>query len=964
MADRLYNIPVSCSFVDTLAQKFGTDYANCPEELSEVVFLVPNRRTAVSLKDAFIRFNGGKPVVLPRILPIGDINEEDVFLFDADKKDLISRVPSAIDPYERLFLFSKLICSRPREYGLAPMTWGQAFSLAGDLAKMLDTVYNEELNLSDLRKLVPEQYAAHWQETLKFLEIITAYWPQILSERGVTDACLRKNILIGRQAQKLLENKPDVRIVSAGITGAFPAMRKLLAAVRALPRGEIYFYNLDRMLDENVWNTLDENHPQFEHRQLLDYLQITRGDVKDCVLPESVEREWLAAEIMRPAADTWRWRALSAQGRVPEKIEGLKFVDCKDSRQEASTIALILRDVLNTPEKTAALVTPDRTLARRVASELERWKIKIDDSAGKPLHLLPTGIFLRLIISAVEKNISDSVLLSLLKNPLTDLGEDKGKQRLKIREWERLRRTPKFDNQENTIPEDLSDLVADITERLRPLREAFAQTKVDFRKLLEIHIAAAETLAKKENLWKGEDGRAAASLLSKILQQASIIGSIDPNQYSGFLTALLASVMVRSNYNSHPRIKILGPIEARYNHFDTIIIGSVNEGVWPLMSAGDPWLSRPMKKEFGMPLPEKAVGVMAADFSQLICAPEVYVTRAARSAGTPMNKSRWQLRLETVLFACGYKMDDFYDQTYIKIGALMEQAGSPQKINPPSPKPPLSARPRRLSASAIEILMRDPYEIYAAKILKLKPLKELDIGLTPSDYGTLIHKILEIFCTKYPHELPVNAKEVLVKIGMDAFAEKNIPAETKAFWWPMFIKTADWFLLQEKNYRKEISKVYGEVKGEIELETAGGRFVLEARADRVDRTLSGTINIIDYKTGQIRSQKEMDAGYAPQLPLEGLIAAAGGFSGKDGKIPAAAVENLIYWQLGSKSQTYNRETEDLLEKTLERLKKLITVFDFEHNGYTARPNPKHILKYAQYEHLARVKEWASEENDG
>lgn len=966
MVDNVFNVPLSCSFVDVLAQKFGSMYANNPAGLSKVVFLVPNRRTVISLKNAFIRFNGLNPAILPRILPVGDINEEDVFIQDSDKYNFVKSLPPAIDEYERLFLFARLISSRPREYGLAQMTWGQAFALAKDLASMQDKAYNEGLLLNELEKIVPDQYAKHWQETLKFLQIIMSYWPQILKERGVVDSVQRKNMLLSMQADYLIDKQPSSKIVAAGITGGFTGLKKILAAVKTLPHGEIYFYGVDCFLSKETWELIDENHPQFEHKQLLEFLQLERTDLIDCGTSSNIDREKFASEIMRPAADTWRWRNLQHSQISQNAVNNLHLINCTDSRQEALSIALILRQTLETKGKTAALVTPDRELARRTASELERWGIKIDDSAGKPLHLTPVGIFLRLVIFVVEQNMSDLALATLFKNPFMRLGNDVAKLRHIARAWEKQIRTPHYFDEQTNITEEAKQLINDCLEVLRPLINILQQPKVDFSIMLETHIRVAEALSGAENLWRGDDGKMASSMLSRILPQAQIVGQIEPSQYLSFLTALLASETVRSNFNTHPRIRILGPIEARFNHFDTVIIGSANEGMWPALPSGDPWLSRPMKKEFGMSLPEQNIGIMAADFAHLLCSPEVYITCAARSGGTPTNKSRWQLRLETVLSASKVKLRDLYVSPYVSLSEKLEQSDLFIKINPPQPCPPIYARPRRLSASAIEVLMRDPYEIFAGRILKLKQLTELDSDLAPSDYGNCVHKILECFCKKYPRQLPTDSKNILLQIGTEIFAQNDIPAEKMAFWWPSFMQTVDWFLATEAEYRPMIDRVCGEVAGSFEFEAPAGKFTLEARADRVDVTKDGKINIIDYKTGEIRTNKEIDAGYAPQLPLEGLIASHGGFVSKDKNIdiPAAEVNGLFYWQLGKKSQEYSKDTELLIEKTFERLQKLVSVFDFETTGYASRPNPKHILKYAKYEHLARVKEWSTGEDNG
>jgi ATP-dependent helicase/nuclease subunit B len=963
--NRLFAVPVSSSLTDTLAERFGTRYRENPAQLSELLFLVPNRRTAVSLKDAFIRFNGKNPLLLPRILPVGDITQDDVFFLQADTATILENLPAAIDDYERLFLFARLIISRPKNYGLPEMTWGQAFSLAKDLAKLSDTVYSEHLSLNDLKKLVPDQYATHWQETLTFLQIVMSYWPKILEERGVADQVERQEKALRFQIERLRQNPPKTKIIAAGLTGSTPVLRELIQAVFELPEGEVYLYNLDRFLDDDVWQAIDENHPQYFHKMLLEFMKLDRQDVKDCVEPANCFREALVSETMRPAKDTWHWLDLRQNPLPLKAVENIHLLDCTDTRQEALAIALILRDTLNTPEKTAALVTPDRDLARRTAAELERWNIRIDDSAGKPLHLKPVGIFLRLIVSVLENQMSEASMLSVLKNPLTRLGKDRLSLNKAVRLWEKAKRTPRYGETDLTLSDEAAEPMKLLQNALEPLAELYRRPLVKMTEFLKTHLQTAEKLAGAENLWRGEDGRAAAALFDHLLLSADSLGEIDPEQYASLLTAILSSETVRSEYASHPRIKILGPIEARFNHFDTVIIGGVNEGNWPEAASADPWLSRPMKKEFGMPLPEISVGVLAADFCQLLCAPEVYVTSAARSAGTPINKSRWLLRLETVLDASGFKLQDFADMRYIFWADLIDQAQENKRINPPEPCPPVSARPRSFSASKLEVLMSDPYEIFAEKILRLKPLDDLDPMPSAKEYGTLVHHVLEKFVSQYSEKLPEDIYQTLETLGREEFDNNHLAAETKAFWWPAFLKTADWFATQERTYRRTIVRSYPEVSGSFVFEAPAGPIRLEARADRLDLTQAGTLNVVDYKTGQIRTNAQIESGYAPQLPLEGIMAQRGCFVQKqnNASIPAAEVEGLTYWQLGKKVQSYGKNVSELLEKIDERLRVHLAAFDLETTAYVSRPNPKHSLRHPNYEHLARVKEWMTKEDE-
>lgn len=968
MAENIFNIAQSCSLVDVLAKKFSRIYADNPLELANVLFLLPNRRACVSLRDAFVRDNGLKPSILPQIVPIADADEDEIFLNGSANSEVLRQLPPAIDNYERLFLFTRLIISKPAEYGLPEMTFAQAFALAQDLAKLMDVFYNEQLSFDGLKNLVPEQYAVHWQETLNFLQIISKYWPQILQERGLCDMVNRKNALLKAQAEIWQNNKPSGQVVAAGITALFPGLKQLLKTIKNLPNGEIYFYGLDKQLEDEAWEQADESHPQYELKQLLEFLQISRFEVKDAVKPHNAAREKLVSEMMRPALSTLEWRSLSADSLPSEATENLHLITTEDMGQEASAIAVIMRDTLNTASKTAALVTTDRNLARRVAAELERWQIKIDDSAGKPLHLTPVGIYLRSILEVLEADFSDSSVLALLKSPFIRLNSDLASVRRRVRDYELALRTPAYSGIKKEIPEKLLQDVVLLKQTIRPLAELYANPQADFTALLQTHLQVAEALSGSKNgggdkvLWRGDDGRKAAALFSKVLPQLKVLEQIDPKQYAAVLTRLMATETVRPLYGTHPRLKILGPIEARFNQYDVVIVGEVNEGVWPVLPSSDPWMSRPMKKDFGMPLPEKAIGVMAADFCQLMCAPEVYLTRAKRVTGTPMNKSRWLLRLETVLKAYGKEAETLFDYKYTSLARLQDTPAVQDKIVVPAPKPPIESRPRRLSASWLERLICDPYSVFAAKILRLKQLDAPDKDLSFADYGNLIHGILEEFNTKFPQELPSDAREQLINIGLNKFQSAEISAELRAFWWPSFVKTVDWVLAQEAICRPDIKQIYNEVEGQMEFAAPAGPFIAEARADRLNFNKDGSIDIIDYKTGSIRSNKQVHAGYAPQLPIEGLIAASGGFSKNGRKIPTGKVNKLSYWRLGNKI-TEITETDKILAQTRENLQKLISAFDFETTPYLARPNPKYVPKYSEYDHLERIKEWATEEDD-
>ena len=618
-----------------------------------------------------------------------------------------------------------------------------------------------------------------------------------------------------------------------------------------------------------------------------------------------------------------------------------------------------MREILNIPQKTVALVTSDRNLSRRVVSELKRFNIDIDDSAGIPFNLTSIGVFLRLIAEAAQDLKNITKIVELLKHPLTFLGFSSTDFRKNVYNLELELRKNKTENSSDSL-----DILNKLKVLLKDLNQILNSDNIKFSQAIELHIKMAEQIASsneilgKSLLWKNEAGKVAVKFISKMLQSGDTLGEISGRDYVALLSELMSFETVRTSYGTHPRLSILGPIEAYLQKFDDIIIGEINEGIWPKLPKADMWMSRPMMIDFGFSTPEKNIGILCNCFCYFMMLPNVILTRAERIDGAPTSKSRWLLRLETVIKALKKNPNNLINNDFYLLANTIDKPKSYKQIKAPSPCPPVSSRPRKLSASGINLLVDDPYSVFAKYILKLYPLDELDKKLDQRDYGTLIHSIIEEFNNLYPNALPHNALNILIDLGYAQFDKQHIDDDAKAFWLPKFLSTAAWIIDQEKEYRYNVEKIHNEISGEIIYNTPGGDFTLTAKADRIDELKNGNINIIDYKTGKIPSKKQVENGHALQLLIEGLIARKKSFS----IIKNDDVSNLIYWQLGKDKLEISQNIETLLDKAEEYILKLINVFDFETTPYHSRPTPKFISKNRDYEHLARIKEWSVQED--
>jgi ATP-dependent helicase/nuclease subunit B len=985
----VFTIPLHLPFLDTLVAGLRADIGDDPLALSRITIFLPTRRACRALREAFLRASEGRALLLPRLRPLGDFDDDELALGPADAASEAGGVdiPPALPELRRRLLLTRLVLEWGNRRGSAPLLPGQAAALARELARFLDEVHSEAGDFANLAMLAPAEYAEHWQLVLKFLAVLTEHWPHIVAAEGGLDPAARRNAVLAAQAEAWRRDPPPDRIIAAGLTGALPAIADLLAVIAALPRGIVILPGLDRSVDPTTWMALadDPTHPQHVMAQFLSRLEIAPDDVREWPAPAvaggPAARGALIGEILRPAAATHEWRDLAGAGKSgidKAALTGIYRLDCAGPQEEAGVIALLLRERLQRPGETAALVTPDRDLARRVASELRRWQIEIDDSAGLPLNKTPPGVFLRLVLDLAASGLAPVPLLAALKHPLAACGGAPEALRDTVRRLETTtlrgpRPAPGFAGLTAAVDPhegDLHALLTRIEMALAPLAAALAAEATSVTDLIAAHARAAEALAGDENesgavrLWREEAGEVAARFIAELIEAATDFPALRGTDYPALFEALIAGPVVRPNYGRHPRLAIWGLLEARLQQADLIVLGGLNEGTWPGDAASDPWLSRPMRRAFGLSAPERRIGVAAHDFAQGLGAREVVLTRASRVEGAPTVPSRWLLRLDTVLRASGLEaaFAAMQTQSWLEWQGLLDQPTRPVgAVAPPAPRPPVAMRPRRLSVTEIETWMRDPYAIYARHVLHLKALDPLDADPGAAERGLLVHRALDLFVKRHPSALPADAEARLVAIGEEVFGTALSRPGVWAFWWPRFLRIACWFIALETARRGALAGSHGEVLGRLMLSGPAGPFELVCKADRIDRRRDGGLIVVDYKTGAVPRRGDVDLGFAPQLPLEAAIAEAGGLTG----IAVARVAELAYWRLSGgevagevKPLAEADAVRILIDTALAGLHRLIARFDDQATPYRSSPRPEHAPRFTDYAQLARVKEWS------
>ena len=972
----LFTIAASAPFAETLARGLIARIGDDPLALSCAIIYLPTRRAARNFGDAFAKVMGGA-ALLPQFRPLGD-SEEDELLFDAAGEGL--ELAPAITLLRRQLLLARLIRQWDRAGRGGLLSFAQSAALADSLAKVMDEVETQGCDLSKLKELAPASLAEHWEGVSRFLELLRDQWPAILAAENTTNPAARRIAALQALTRRLQASPPSGLVIAAGSTGSIPATAELLGTIAHLPQGAVILPGLDRNLDTDSWERLDPGHPQFGLRQLLRTIGVEREDAKDWFdAPSNPARETLLTEILRPAPTTDAWRDLAEQGcgEIRKGLKDIGLIQAGDPAQEALAIALALREALEIPGRTAALVTPDRNLARRVAAEMTRWNITIDDSAGRPLAHTAAGTFLCLLAQAAHARFAPVPLLALLKHPFSRRGQDGAAFRARARELDRwCLRGPRPDPglagvtraiakaHGARVPppaEALVQLTAwwnEIAAILAPLENLFAQGDAPLEALLDETIRAAQGLACDEDesctLWANDDGEAAAELMAALKLAARDLEPIEPGSWPHLFRNLAMKVPVRTAFGRHPRLAILGPLEARLQRFDLVVLGGLNEGTWPRSPGTDPWFSRPMRATLGLEQPERGIGLSAHDFAMLAAGPSVLLSRALKADGTPTIASRWLQRLTQFTGGLGLAEALAPKLDYAGLAARMTDIPLATRLPRPAPTPPVETRPRRLSVTEIETWLRDPYAIYARHVLGLTPLEALDEPIGPLERGTALHKALEIFIAKYKDGLPDDAERQLTLIADQVFAQAGIPKAALALWRPRFGAAARGFVEFERSRCEAIAASHLEIKGSL----AVGDFTLTGVADRIDILKDGRCAILDYKTGAIPTVKQVTQLLSPQLPLEAAMLAQGGFP----QIGKRIAEDLIYLSLASEKQARSpRHIDDavmLAGEAVTQLARRIAWFQEQATAYRPRVRPYRADIAGDYDHLARVREWS------
>jgi len=1011
MPPRVFNIDPTCPFLETFVAALFDGRVipglsrSSPRDLGRCRIYVPTQRAAQVLA-AELQRQSQTVRFLPKILPLGAL-EEDGSALPADES-----APRAAGEIERRMVLGELILAwsarlkqaivsidrdgairhapEPLLVGTHPV---DAWRLSGELAHLIDEMIIEDVAWKDLTALNLD-FDEYWRLTLNFLGIAIEAWPSIQRERHLVDPATRQKEAIKRAVETVLA--ADHPVIALGSTGSNINTAQLLAAVARAKRGAVVLPGLDMHLDAAAFAGLRDavvakpTHPQAFLARLIAGIGIDREDVSPLGVPapELAKRQEFVSESFRPAETTHQWRHWRAQQDPADLRAALKdvcLIEAANEREEALAIAVCLREALEDETRITALITPDRALARRVRAEMLRWNVEIDDSGGVALDLTPAGTLASLLLKIF---VGATNWAALLNHKLATFGlNEQAPEFARLFEIGVLRsgakpaatwrpevaRAREAAQRRDAHPHQkaiaeaqwraLENFAEKLDAAVAPLRALTARAPLKL--WLEAH---REALAQTAGAPGGEDGDALLALFDELAGAASARHIFDLEAYTTFFDALLAERVLRGAESGHPRLKILGLLEARLFGATRVVLAGLDETVWPPEAPGGSLLSRPMREQLGLSSVDRRIGQTAHDFCQALGTREAIITRARKRGGAPTIPSRFLQRMEALAGP-----DIFADlrtrgAQWLRYARSLDQSEPVAPLKRPEPKPDVALRPQTLSVTKIETLRRDPYAIYAQHTLKLERLPPLDEKAGAREIGIAVHAVLEQFCRAHPHgPLPENARaEILDSLRRQLAALADDP-EFQTFRWPRLQNGIDLYLGFEAERRPLLQKLFIEEGGGLSIPLRDGTdFLLTCRADRIELLRDGSMAVCDFKTGAVPTYAQISAGFSPQLTLEAAMVARGGFRHiKPGPVAAAYYIPLTGAPKSAVSEIKPgpRAREkltlpELAEEHFSELQKLLNDFRDPKRGYPARPFPQFASRYNDYDHLARTREWS------
>lgn len=945
-------------FLPTLKKVIGDEVRTHPLSLASYTIYLPTRRAARQLRSLFLC--EGAASALPRIHAFDEIGVHKADRHNAPiKADEFSVLtPQRMDQILRALIFP--IVSHHLGFN---MSEAMGMKLVEEVRHFMEELQREGISLESAWENREPNFARETELGAKIFSVLQTHWSKILAEEKALPAMYFQELAWKDRLVEWHTKPPANPIIIAGFTGLTPLIREIMYMGSLLPKGRLVLVNFSTAYGHKV----GENHPQYIMQRFLETYKISPTFVQDLSRKPNEVDQAIHSFFLEPHI-----------ANLPSLKEGIlpkiSYAQTAHSLEEAELIAQKLRAVVEDPHKTAILVTPNRGLARKVRLQMKRWGIEIDDSAGSPYSQTPSGQFI-LLSAALLTNASFSMvdLLALLKHPLCGKGFERATWQRLI-QWvekdiirpslvsltlkevvERIQIYPFPEKEEKEAVEKFKRWFSQLLDFQKNMDPLMSRKSLALADLLSVHkglISHLICMDSDNELLISEDtgGGQATSLWQQLDKDLRGINIPHIFQYVSYLRGYLKYFSVRpSSELYHPRIKILGVVEARLFTADVVIIGSLNEEIWEGTGRVH-WFSDRQRAKIGLPTLQQREGIVAHDFIQLLSAKEIVLTRAATEEGSPSTPSRF---LEVLLAHLGRQGGSVATLKKAHKGSQEGIRGRNFGFVRPQPKPPLAMRPTKMALTDVGPWLLNPYEVYAKYILKLRPLPSIESEDISLRFGIMIHSLLAELLPLYRGS--GKNIETLEPALVKSHIRKYFPAPAEARYYKEKAERICQWVKKRLTLEEDIwQKDFLEIKGALTLSSPKAHLTIEGRADRLTLEKNGTLHIIDYKTGTLPSLRKIQWGHFPQLTLEAAMALQKGFSELSSSFKDI---KLSYWLVNGRKE--GGEVVALRESGKEMAKEAYAgLQSLFHQFYVAEsPYEATVHVSPAYKHLSRVQEW-------
>lgn len=984
-------IPITKPFLKTLAQGLLDRTRTDPSALMDITVLLPTRRACRSLRDVFLDLRDGKPILLPRIQAIADVDADEITLLLSDV-DEITSIPPAISPLERLGIFTQMVGKFRSN-----LHFDGRLQLAQALAQFLDTLEREGLSLDGLDHLVRDEFANHWQLTLDFLNILRTVYPAYLANAGKIDPVRRQNMLLSALSTYWTEHPPKTPVIAAGITGSIKSTRPLLKCIHHLPAGEVIIPSYIRDFDPSI---LQEGHVQHPYTELSSMITDIGGTWEDIDIWSGVSdaeryeqnlknRTDFILHSMTPAEKTGEWMTPSISIDFAKGFENFEVCEADDILEEGKIIAALVRQTLESPHKTVAVVSPSQSISKSIISACAEYGIELNDSAGSPLLESQNTRFIFTVLDLVLNDFHPVSILEFLRHPYTEKTlSDDHVSFLDKEIFRGLRKDPNDiipfiksvldkgaakPHKKYPADEDIIPYLNDFFVRLSEI-QAFCGKNAALREIIHAHLQICEFFSQKEDtisiLWRDEEGEALKKIFENLLDPDLNLPDLSLSEYKIFLSHYIQNIRVNKIGSGHPRTALLGIYESRLTHADHVIIAGFNEGIWPGSTGADPWMSRGMRKSYGIPDEDSMIGRMALDLLQLCAVPRVTITRSLMENNRPTIESRWLSRINVLMMGNNIPPQHIYNTflpKWTKTKSTFQGTIAPhlpRKIYLQKDEKPTS-----FSATQIELMTDNPYYFYIRHILMLRPLDLYDLLPDARIKGTITHAVLDSFVSSCIHQTRFLTQNDLLNLLYKTFDDLYISQSNRSLLQTRIaLSLSSFLLIDEKRKSNGYTPLWTEKDYAASINIDGQEMNVRARFDRIDLCPDQSLSVIDYKTTKsVPSFQKVISGEKPQIGIQVFILAHTVFD--DSRINLKnSVSSAALWPIVPDQTDVSFFEGEKIDEMIDHIKtgllKLFSRYIDDSFSFHYLIKEGESIKETEFSHFIRKQEWFGFSQDG